>query len=130
VRLKENEIIGRLIPAGTGLPRYRSLEPTTPGGEQIIIESPTREDRMILPMDMDESLALVGSSFIGSVDKGAAEAELGAGPDICHLWVALPLGRARLLEGAAGRPFDHPRNSVCRAPAPNANQTKYAKSLY
>ncbi|NUQ70022.1 MAG: DNA-directed RNA polymerase subunit beta' [Chthonomonadales bacterium] len=33
--LKENVIIGRLIPAGTGLPRYRSIEPGTPDGKVI-----------------------------------------------------------------------------------------------
>ncbi len=35
VGLKENVIIGRLIPAGTGLPRYRQLEVTDPDGEII-----------------------------------------------------------------------------------------------
>jgi len=32
VGLKENVIIGRLIPAGTGLPRYRALEVELEGG--------------------------------------------------------------------------------------------------
>ena len=35
VGLKENVIIGRLIPAGTGLPRYRALEVTDNAGEII-----------------------------------------------------------------------------------------------
>jgi len=38
VGLKENVIIGRLIPAGTGLPRYRSVEPATPDGELIVFD--------------------------------------------------------------------------------------------
>src|SRR5215212_9089762 len=80
VGLKENVIIGRLIPAGTGLPRYRSLEPATPEGQQIVIEPPTREERVILPVDVDESLSPIGSSFTDNVDKGAAEAELGENP--------------------------------------------------
>ena len=61
-----------------GLPRYRSLEPATPEGEQIIIEPPAREDRMILPVDVDESLSPVGSSFAESAS--AAEAGLGENP--------------------------------------------------
>jgi len=31
IGLKENVIIGRLIPAGTGLPQYRNLEPKLEG---------------------------------------------------------------------------------------------------
>jgi DNA-directed RNA polymerase subunit beta' len=75
--LKENVIIGRLIPAGTGLPRYRSLEPATPEGEQIIVE-PVREDRTnLLPLgDEDELLPEIGSNFSDNLDRGAAEAEL------------------------------------------------------
>ena len=38
VGLKENVIIGRLIPAGTGLPAYRSLELATPDGTPLIVE--------------------------------------------------------------------------------------------
>jgi DNA-directed RNA polymerase subunit beta' len=46
IGLKENVIIGRLIPAGTGLPRYRSMEPATPDGKQIIYEAPARAERV------------------------------------------------------------------------------------
>jgi len=42
--LKENVIIGRLIPAGTGLPSYRSLELATPDGAPLIVEPTRRED--------------------------------------------------------------------------------------
>jgi DNA-directed RNA polymerase subunit beta' len=79
VGLKENVIIGRLIPAGTGLPRYRSLEPATPDGEQIIIEPPAREDRPVLPLIDDEESPLLGSSFGDNVDR-RGEAELGGSP--------------------------------------------------
>jgi DNA-directed RNA polymerase subunit beta' len=42
VGLKENVIIGRLIPAGTGLPRYRSMEPALPDGGAIVVEPAAR----------------------------------------------------------------------------------------
>src|SRR5439155_7659982 len=58
VGLKENVIIGRLIPAGTGLPRYRVMEPGTPEGVPIVVEPPAREERQILPViEEDEGLA-------------------------------------------------------------------------
>jgi len=46
VGLKENVIIGRLIPAGTGLPQYRSIEPGTPDGQPIVynIEPRSRDE--------------------------------------------------------------------------------------
>ncbi|MCC6727918.1 MAG: hypothetical protein IT208_01110, partial [Chthonomonadales bacterium] len=44
VGLKENVIIGRLIPAGTGLPRYRSMEPGTPDGEVLKPEPAPRPE--------------------------------------------------------------------------------------
>jgi len=46
IGLKENVIIGRLIPAGTGLPRYRSIEPGTPDGQviELPIEPKSREE--------------------------------------------------------------------------------------
>src|SRR5262249_13815595 len=33
--LKENVIIGKLIPAGTGMPRYREIEPDAPDYEPL-----------------------------------------------------------------------------------------------
>jgi DNA-directed RNA polymerase subunit beta' len=35
VGLKENVIIGKLIPAGTGMPRYREIEPDAPDYEPL-----------------------------------------------------------------------------------------------
>jgi len=68
VGLKENVIIGRLIPAGTGLPRYRSLEPATPDGTQIIVE-PVREERRVLPMhDEDDLLPELSAVLGGDLD--------------------------------------------------------------
>jgi DNA-directed RNA polymerase subunit beta' len=61
VGLKENVIIGRLIPAGTGLPSYRSLELATRDGEPLIVEPPKRES---LPretlLEDDDEIALLG----------------------------------------------------------------------
>jgi DNA-directed RNA polymerase subunit beta' len=55
VGLKENVIIGRLIPAGTGLPSYRSLELATPDGTPLVVEAPRREDdRALPPIDADD----------------------------------------------------------------------------
>ncbi len=64
VGLKENVIIGRLIPAGTGLPSYRSLELATPDGAPLIVEPPRREDQHREPLlDEDEDdIPLLGRS--------------------------------------------------------------------
>jgi hypothetical protein len=78
VGLKENVIIGRLIPAGTGLPRYRSLEPATPDGVQIVVEPPQKEEKVVLPLD-DSEVPAIGSSFADTVDS-AAEAGLNGSP--------------------------------------------------
>ena len=51
VGLKENVIIGRLIPAGTGLPSYRSLELATPDGNPLIVEAPTPRPRAVYAAD-------------------------------------------------------------------------------
>ena len=64
VGLKENVIIGRLIPAGTGLPRYRALEVTDPEGEIITtareLFRPTYTDEdeaeSLLSADLDDIL--------------------------------------------------------------------------
>ena len=66
VGLKENVIIGRLIPAGTGLPSYRSLELATPDGEPLIVLPPTRPASPSLPLleDEDEIAALTGRTAL------------------------------------------------------------------
>ena len=53
--LKENVIMGRLIPAGTGMQGYRNME----------IENPFREAA--------EALTLEEEELIGSVEPSAAE---------------------------------------------------------
>ncbi len=37
---KENVIMGHLIPAGTGLPRYKKLKITLPFGAELPLEEP------------------------------------------------------------------------------------------
>ena len=77
--LKENVIIGRLIPAGTGLPRYRSMEPATPAGERIIVEAPAHERPAgPLPLDSDDgaedrksSVARMLSDDDDAIEQGA-----------------------------------------------------------
>ncbi|CEK16676.1 DNA-directed RNA polymerase subunit beta' [Chthonomonas calidirosea] len=58
VGLKENVIIGRLIPAGTGLPHYRSLEVAASDGTPIIIEPPKREAERLAKALPEESAEL------------------------------------------------------------------------
>src|SRR5579884_797404 len=50
VGLKENVILGRLIPAGTGLPRYRSLELSSAEGVPLVVEPIRREEERGLPL--------------------------------------------------------------------------------
>jgi len=67
VGLKENVIIGRLIPAGTGLARYRMLEPATPAGEVIVVETET--PKVILPLSVEDRLPALGTAYAEEVDE-------------------------------------------------------------
>ncbi len=60
--LKENVIIGKLIPAATGLPRYRQLE----------IE-PVRRAPALLEFDLDEPFSLVGDEVDDLVGLGSTD---------------------------------------------------------
>ena len=59
IGLKENVIIGRLIPAGTGLPAYRSLELATPDGTPLIVEPTPRTGTLPL-VEEDDDIPLLG----------------------------------------------------------------------
>jgi len=78
VGLKENVIIGRLIPAGTGLPRYRGLEVLSESGEVI---SPVRQLLEAGPIDEEDESLIPGedlemlSGGISSEATMAAEIE-------------------------------------------------------
>lgn len=54
--LKENVIIGRLIPAGTGLPYYRSLELAAPDGSPLIVEPVKRTPEEEKALEIPESI--------------------------------------------------------------------------
>ena len=61
VGLKENVILGRLIPAGTGLPRYRSLELSSAEGVPLVVEPVRREEERGLPLlEEEEVVPLLG----------------------------------------------------------------------
>jgi DNA-directed RNA polymerase subunit beta' len=65
VGLKENVIIGRLIPAGTGLPSYRSLELATPDGAPLVVEPVRRDEERTLPLiEEDEDIPLLGRTAL------------------------------------------------------------------
>jgi len=85
VGLKENVIIGRLIPAGTGLPSYRSLELATPDGTPLIVEPPKREAESPLQIldDEDSMLGRTASRPDPLPMDGFSEIDLlePAGPD-------------------------------------------------
>ncbi len=65
VGLKENVIIGRLIPAGTGLPRYKQLEVIGEDGEPIITARQFLEPSL---EEEDEESLLVGRDIEGLPD--------------------------------------------------------------
>jgi DNA-directed RNA polymerase subunit beta' len=73
VGLKENVIIGRLIPAGTGLAQYRALEVVSPEGKQLTPDSRRRAAD-------DDTASLIEEMGLDSW-KAAAAAQLGAESD-------------------------------------------------
>jgi DNA-directed RNA polymerase subunit beta' len=62
--LKENVIIGRLIPAGTGLPRYRALDVLGEDGARIVT-----------PRELLEPHGLVGAELLALTGAGETEPE-------------------------------------------------------
>ena len=64
IGLKENVIIGRLIPAGTGMTRYRSLRVQGPPGEEALRASASRAEADLL------------RSAFGEMDLGNPEEDL------------------------------------------------------
>jgi len=80
--LKENVIIGKLIPAGTGADPYQTVQPLLPGATVISAESlfggppSARSDEEALPANPAEWLASLGARREA---EEAAEAAAGAG---------------------------------------------------
>ena len=68
IGLKENVIIGRLIPAGTGLPRYKTLDVLSETGEiittarQLLEPTYSDEDEDMLPIDDEMDIEAPGHS--------------------------------------------------------------------
>ncbi len=76
--LKENVIIGKLIPAGTGSSQYQSLQPTLPGATTVeslgfLGESSGESADEGLPDNPAEWLASIGGSFNAQPDAEVEE---------------------------------------------------------
>ena len=90
VGLKENVIIGRLIPAGTGLPRYRKLDVINSAtGNSIITErellAPTSEDEeeeLLAIPGLDEPIEAEAEILPGEVDEEDADIEVDGTDDL------------------------------------------------
>jgi DNA-directed RNA polymerase subunit beta' len=88
VGLKENVIIGRLIPAGTGMGRYRSLRVQGPPGEEALRITATRAEADLLRSafgDMDvvgpEEELIRDLADINPVGPDEGDEGDGSGPD-------------------------------------------------
>jgi DNA-directed RNA polymerase subunit beta' len=107
--LKENIIIGKLIPAGTGMGRYRNLTLDAPEAERMTFWTSSDEDSGT--EDLAAWLASIGTDGDGSWDAGSA-AEVGgegfegsalSGPDLSGSDLGRPEPTA---SGRAGSDFD------------------------
>ena len=67
VGLKENVIIGKLIPAGTGMRRYKEIEIKKAGRDTIDLSSVMLEDEESLPGGLDVD-ALLDEMNLDSLD--------------------------------------------------------------
>ena len=67
IGLKENVIIGKLIPAGTGMKRYRNVQLDTSGTDDYLYEQPEEEDDEVALSEMD------GAAETQAEDTSAAE---------------------------------------------------------
>jgi DNA-directed RNA polymerase subunit beta' len=77
VGLKENVIIGRLIPAGTGLPRYRALEVMDEGNEPLISPRELLEPRHVEEEEELFALPVPEDELMGDMlDVDDSEADL------------------------------------------------------
>jgi DNA-directed RNA polymerase subunit beta' len=85
VGLKENVIIGRLIPAGTGMERYRTLKVMSPGGEiklaepEVVTAEQDFVERLLEESDLDlrraeEDAADIAQAF-GTIEEAPEEEE-------------------------------------------------------
>jgi DNA-directed RNA polymerase subunit beta' len=82
--LKENVIIGKLIPAATGLRHYRSLEiepvePAQPPAEDLLSEEELQADLELAGDGDGQSLEGFGPSFAEELEELASEIETPSG---------------------------------------------------
>ncbi|MDY3250433.1 MAG: DNA-directed RNA polymerase subunit beta', partial [Candidatus Choladocola sp.] len=75
IGLKENVIIGKLIPAGTGMKRYRNIKLDVSGTDDYLYEDVDEEDD-IDPEEMDEELTLEEMDDVPDMDELSGEAEV------------------------------------------------------
>ena len=75
VGLKENVIIGRLIPAGTGLAQYRALETMTADGKPLVGPGPARRQSVDLAPLEEEIAALDSRRAAAAIQLGAEDPE-------------------------------------------------------
>ena len=78
IGLKENVIIGRLIPAGTGMDRYRNAKVLSPGGEIRIFE----QESEVTDQDFVERLLEETDRDLRRVEEKASELEQTFAQDI------------------------------------------------
>jgi hypothetical protein len=74
--LKENIIIGKLIPAGTGMPAYRTVQTHAPGYQPMEYYSSTDEDQ-----DLADWLAGRGRHHVGTAAAEDLTTPSGGGRD-------------------------------------------------
>ena len=74
--LKENVIIGKLIPAGTGMSRYRSIRVETTG-DAAVSDDEARAMFGLPPREQDEDVAsFMGLQSVPSAEDGEGDAEV------------------------------------------------------
>ena len=76
VGLKENVIIGKLIPAGTGLKRYRDIQLDTGMPEEIPAEIPAESEETAEALPEDEELIIMDDAdeeILDDVDEEPTE---------------------------------------------------------
>ncbi len=70
IGLKENVIIGKLIPAGTGMKRYRNVHLNT---DDMILEAKLKAEQEALEAEQEEALAAEGEELDEAVDADEIE---------------------------------------------------------
>src|SRR6185369_8031585 len=84
--LKENVIIGKLIPAGTGMPMYRNIKTEAPEYEPLPFYTSEVEEEMYLATWLREaSTTRQAESELPAADAGDGEVVVAEVPDVIAL---------------------------------------------